>query len=808
MIVTTTNMNENNHPSPNTNTNNNNNLATKSPRKASKTTKKISTSSLLTHSTSSSTIDITNNTSHSSSNNNKYTTSPSPKTTSNKSKSPSTPKTTSTTTSNNNDNNKQSPSITMDPFLFHPEDMSNIPFAPTLYPTEEQFRNPIEYIESIQAIGEKYGIVKIVPPELYFLEPAENFSDLGINPGSIKFICKIQNIHQLQFRNAFQAKKFKEQDLMERNKEIAKNEFSNSPLKRKVFELFPTSSIKRRKNYLSINDDEELKELNNNNLNDIIETNIKDESNNENNKAIIINEESNNNLINTIINNENINDNNTFNLSPNNNSLQNNKKGNKRKSREMGASSSSTTGEGQDDNFGFDRTIKPMSLGKYKEMADEFFINYFKNRKEKSNTFLQQTQQLNQQQSQQHSLQNDDVTCQLAKKSTKKLARNGGLKRLNGISYYNDDLNQLSFEDFESEYWRIVNNENSENVTVYYGNDLPVTEYPTLFPQGWKCDWDANKLAKVPESLLSYLTQDIAGVNVPMLYIGMLFSSFCWHVEDHFLYAMNFIHQGACKQWYGIPGYAAEKFENVFKKMFPNLFVGQPAILHMLVTQISPSILQREGVPVYKLVHEPGSFVITFPRAYHSGFNLGFNIAESVNFSTCSWLKYNRIALDKYYETKRATTFPTEQLIISAITSFINKERKDSKFYDTTCKYLFDELKYFTEKERDLRFKVMERLENKTIRQMPQISNRKVTKIRKCSQKDNQITCCKCNMDCYLSAVNFKPNRKQENYYCLKCALSEMVNDKIFLQKSQFVERLPMKELDDLLQQFEPFVKK
>lgn len=59
---------------------------------------------------------------------------------------------------------------------------------------------------------------------------------------------------------------------------------------------------------------------------------------------------------------------------------------------------------------------------------------------------------------------------------------------------------------------------------------------------------------------------------------------------------------------------------------------------------MSPTKLAKDGINVNMLVHNQGEFVITYPRGYHAGFNMGFNCAESVNFALDSWLELGRRA--------------------------------------------------------------------------------------------------------------------------------------------------------------------
>ncbi|KAL5232150.1 hypothetical protein ABZP36_030926 [Zizania latifolia] len=234
-----------------------------------------------------------------------------------------------------------------------------------------------------------------------------------------------------------------------------------------------------------------------------------------------------------------------------------------------------------------------------------------------------------------------------------------------------------SVEEIEGEYWRIVEKP-TEEIEVIYGADLETGTFGSGFPKlslEIKSDvedkyaqsgWNLNNLPRLQGSVLSFEGGDISGVLVPWVYVGMCFSSFCWHVEDHHLYSLNYMHWGAPKMWYGVPGKDAVNLESAMRKHLPDLFEEQPDLLHNLVTQFSPSLLKSEGVQVYRCVQHEGEFVLTFPRAYHAGFNCGFNCAEAVNVAPIDWLPVGQNAVELYREQARKITISHDKLLLGA----------------------------------------------------------------------------------------------------------------------------------------------
>lgn len=237
-------------------------------------------------------------------------------------------------------------------------------------------------------------------------------------------------------------------------------------------------------------------------------------------------------------------------------------------------------------------------------------------------------------------------------------------------------------EECESEFWRLVNNP-YETCQVEYGADLHSTQHGSGFAiadhlqQSEVDPWNLNVIPVVPQSLFTYIKSDISGMMVPWLYVGMCFSAFCWHNEDHYTYSINYMHWGETKTWYGVPGSDTAKFEDAMRKAVPELFEQQPDLLFQLVTMLSPERLKKENVNVYAVDQRPGQFVITYPKAYHSGFNHGFNFCEAVNFAPSEWIDYGLECVKIYKNYRRQPCFSHDNLLVTAARNLNSEENID-----------------------------------------------------------------------------------------------------------------------------------
>ncbi|XP_060788219.1 lysine-specific demethylase 5B-B isoform X4 [Neoarius graeffei] len=312
--------------------------------------------------------------------------------------------------------------------------------------------------------------------------------------------------------------------------------------------------------------------------------------------------------------------------------------------------------------------------------------------------------------------------------------------------YFNMPVHMVPTELVEKEFWRLVGTI-TEDVTVEYGADIASKEFGSGFPiRGGKfkvtpqdekylrCGWNLNNMAMMDPSVLTHVTADICGMTLPWLYVGMCFSSFCWHIEDHWSYSINYLHWGEPKTWYGAPGFAAEQLEAVMKKLAPELFESQPDLLHQLVTIMNPNTLMAYGVPIYRTNQCAGEFVITFPRAYHSGFNQGFNFAEAVNFCTVDWMPLGRQCVDHYRLLHRYCVFSHDEMICNMAT-------KADKLDVVLASAVHKDMVLMINEEKELR------------QQIRKLGVVQCELFEYDLLQDDERQCVKCRTTCYLSAL-------------------------------------------------------
>ena len=152
-------------------------------------------------------------------------------------------------------------------------------------------------------------------------------------------------------------------------------------------------------------------------------------------------------------------------------------------------------------------------------------------------------------------------------------------------------------------------------VTIEYAADLPVHRYGSGFPtfsnsktidsnfDYTTSNFNLNNIYKSPTSILKFSDKNnekISGITIPWMYMGMKFSSFCWHVEDLWLNSLNYSHTGATKTWYIIPESDKDAFDSYILKK-----TGKRELLNSITFMIDPLELIENGIKVYKAYQRP-----------------------------------------------------------------------------------------------------------------------------------------------------------------------------------------------------------
>ncbi|GMR47929.1 hypothetical protein PMAYCL1PPCAC_18123 [Pristionchus mayeri] len=335
---------------------------------------------------------------------------------------------------------------------------------------------------------------------------------------------------------------------------------------------------------------------------------------------------------------------------------------------------------------------------------------------------------------------------------------------------FGKDPSDVTLDDIEKMYWQNMLN-GDMNLEVKYGADLMVTEVGSGFCRKNDSNmsakdrtmayhpWNLNNMPVVRDSVLSHIDSSISGMMVPWVYVGMVFSTFCWHTEDHWTYSVNYNHWGEPKIWYGIGADQATKFEKVVQSMCPSLFRVHSDLLHHMTVAVNPNLLGSRGVDVYTVHQNPGEFVITFPRAYHAGFNQGLNFAEAVNFAPIDWLSMGRECMLSYGRVGRNCVFAHDELVMKIT-------RSCEKLSTSMALAALDELRIIHHREGEKR----EEAERKGVKKRERLVFEEI-------EEDDEKMCRHCNTTLFMSGLRCGHGKSvcldHMDHLCKKCPLEE-----------------------------------
>ncbi|XP_075962632.1 protein Jumonji isoform X1 [Anarhichas minor] len=323
--------------------------------------------------------------------------------------------------------------------------------------------------------------------------------------------------------------------------------------------------------------------------------------------------------------------------------------------------------------------------------------------------------------------------------------------------------------DVEEEYWRIVEQRDS-HVAVHCGK-VDTSTHGSGFPTGKsepfsKHGWNLTVLPNNSGSILRHLGA-VPGVTIPWLNIGMVFSTSCWSRDQNRLPFIDYLHTGADCIWYSVPAEEKAKLDKVVHTLLQAN--GTPG-LEMLEKNImiSPEVLCREGIKVYRTVQRSGQFVVCYPGAFVSKVCCGYSVSETVHFATPHWMNLGYQAAKDLKCRRIAKPFSMEKLLYQIAAA---ESKRDNGLLLTTISALLKDLRNIEMRQRQELYKaglLSSARYGTHDGSLGSGEGRKKPRGKWLALESSERRCQICQHLCYLSMV---VQETDNVVFCLECAL-------------------------------------
>ncbi|KAJ8288157.1 hypothetical protein COCON_G00008160 [Conger conger] len=319
----------------------------------------------------------------------------------------------------------------------------------------------------------------------------------------------------------------------------------------------------------------------------------------------------------------------------------------------------------------------------------------------------------------------------------------------------------------EQEYWRIVEQKEC-HVAVHCGK-VDTKTHGSGFPVGKsepfsKHGWNLTVLPNNSASILRHLGA-VPGVTIPWLNIGMVFSTSCWFRDHNRLPYIDYLHTGADCIWYCIPAEEKAKLDRVVHTLLQAN--GTPG-LEMLEKNImiSPEVLHREGITVHRTVQQSGEFIVCFPGTFVSRVCCGYSVSETVHFASPQWMNLGYQAAKDLKCRRIEKPFSMEKLLYQIATS---ESKRENGYILSTISSLIKDLRDLEMRQRQELYRAGLLCSARYGTHDSHTPSEGKKKPRKwLALETSERRCQICQHLCYLSMVV----QENENIvFCLECAL-------------------------------------